>query len=323
MAKCFLTGFEMDLENACILDRGGAKRALHSLKERLTAVERIVTQLSPKDEVQVFDRRSKTTSPAPRAGAVTTVAPRPTLLLRKQNRQSHFGGEHASGVMAAERDDGHFVFRAELFVDQLAEGLAAGQARGALGHGGAGGIEAAQRKDVDFAQQIGGGAGGELFLQFLGGLLGSVAGNVLHAVGPAVIVGAVRDFADRAGGIQPGVTGRVRHHVGNGHTEGFVNAVGHFVAGDELATGRMAGHHDGLQVGEDFLVGELAEDLVDEIEGGQLGIAGRGASGSPEIAVPAHLVRGQRVVATAGGRGQAETRGLLNNPGEAILDLPA
>jgi hypothetical protein len=28
-------------------------------------------------------------------------------------------------------------------------------------------------------------------------------------------------------------------------------------------------------------------------------------------------------VATAGGRGQAETRGLLNNPGEAILDLPA
>ena len=37
MAKCSLTGFEMDLENACILDRGGAKRALHSLKERLTA----------------------------------------------------------------------------------------------------------------------------------------------------------------------------------------------------------------------------------------------------------------------------------------------
>ena len=61
MAKCFLTGLELDFENACILDRGGAKRALHSLKERLTAVERIVTQLSPKDEVQVFDRRSKTT----------------------------------------------------------------------------------------------------------------------------------------------------------------------------------------------------------------------------------------------------------------------
>jgi len=61
MVKCFLTGIEMDLENACILDRGGAKRALHSLKERLTAVERIVTQLSPKDEVQVFDPRSRTT----------------------------------------------------------------------------------------------------------------------------------------------------------------------------------------------------------------------------------------------------------------------
>jgi hypothetical protein len=63
MAKCFLTGIEMDIENACILDRGGAKRALHSLKERLTAVERIVTQLSPRDEVQVFDPRSKTTKP--------------------------------------------------------------------------------------------------------------------------------------------------------------------------------------------------------------------------------------------------------------------
>ena len=32
-----------------------------------------------------------------------------TLLLREQNRQGHFGGEHASGVVAAQRDDGDFV----------------------------------------------------------------------------------------------------------------------------------------------------------------------------------------------------------------------
>src|ERR1035438_4344347 len=206
--------------------------------------ETSVTKKQPEDDPYYTSSVSSTVAkiPLPRGARTHALAFRrlaPTgdtaLLLRKQNRQSHFGREHASRVVAAQRDDGDFVLRAELFVDQLAEGLAAGQSCGALSHGRARGIEAAQRENVDFAEQKRGGARGELFLQFVSGLPGSIAGDVLHAVGPAVIGGAVRDFAGRAGGIEPGVAGRVRHHIGDGHAEGFVNAIGHFVAGDELA----------------------------------------------------------------------------------------
>ncbi|MGD0496829.1 MAG: hypothetical protein ABSC23_00170 [Bryobacteraceae bacterium] len=58
MAKCFFTGIEVDLENAYLLDRGAAKRALRSLKLRVAAVERLISQLNPKDNVEVFDRKS-------------------------------------------------------------------------------------------------------------------------------------------------------------------------------------------------------------------------------------------------------------------------
>ena len=75
MAKCFLTGIDLELENAWILDRGGARRALRNLQERLAAVERIVTQLSPRDDVQVFNQRTETAKSHPQHRLVSkTVA---------------------------------------------------------------------------------------------------------------------------------------------------------------------------------------------------------------------------------------------------------
>jgi hypothetical protein len=61
MAKCFLTGIEVVLENAYVLDRGATKRALHNLRDRLAALERLLLQLGPKDSVERFDPRSQTT----------------------------------------------------------------------------------------------------------------------------------------------------------------------------------------------------------------------------------------------------------------------
>jgi hypothetical protein len=48
MPKCFLTGIEIPMENAYLLDCGAAQRALRNLKLRVAAVERIITQLSPR-----------------------------------------------------------------------------------------------------------------------------------------------------------------------------------------------------------------------------------------------------------------------------------
>jgi hypothetical protein len=65
MPKCFLTGIEIPTENACLLDCGAAKRALRDLKLRVATVERIMTQLSPKDETEVYDYKSKSTKVRP------------------------------------------------------------------------------------------------------------------------------------------------------------------------------------------------------------------------------------------------------------------
>jgi len=65
MPKCFLTGIEVPMENAYLLDCGAAKKALHNLKLRVAAVERIVAQLSPKDQTEVYDYKSKSTKVRP------------------------------------------------------------------------------------------------------------------------------------------------------------------------------------------------------------------------------------------------------------------
>jgi len=58
MPKCFITGIEIDLQDSWLLDRSAATRALSRLRERLDAIERLVSQLSAQDQVQVHDYRS-------------------------------------------------------------------------------------------------------------------------------------------------------------------------------------------------------------------------------------------------------------------------
>src|ERR1039458_6338334 len=69
----------------------------------------------------------------------------------------------------------------------------------ALGHGGAGAIESAQRQDVDFAEQVGHGTRRELLLQLVVGLPGGVsAGAMFQAIGPLVVGGAVAAVGEGA-----------------------------------------------------------------------------------------------------------------------------
>jgi hypothetical protein len=60
MAKCFLTGIDLPLQSAFILDQGAARRALRSLKERVAAMERLLAQFTPKDSVQVYNPKTRT-----------------------------------------------------------------------------------------------------------------------------------------------------------------------------------------------------------------------------------------------------------------------
>jgi hypothetical protein len=59
MAKCFLTGIEMQMESAYLLDQGAARHALRSLKERASVLERLLAQFTPKDSVEVFDYHTR------------------------------------------------------------------------------------------------------------------------------------------------------------------------------------------------------------------------------------------------------------------------
>jgi len=75
MPRCFLTGIEVQMENACLLDCGAARRAVRDLKLRVAAVERIVEQLSPKDRAEVFDYKSQSIEVRPKRRLVCqTVA---------------------------------------------------------------------------------------------------------------------------------------------------------------------------------------------------------------------------------------------------------
>lgn len=57
MAKCFITGLDVDMKDAYVLDVGAATRALRSLRQQTAALDRLVEQLSPKDEIEYFDVR--------------------------------------------------------------------------------------------------------------------------------------------------------------------------------------------------------------------------------------------------------------------------
>jgi hypothetical protein len=59
MAKCFLTGIEMQMKSAYLLDQGATRRALRNLKEQASVLERLLTQFTPKDSVEVFDYHTR------------------------------------------------------------------------------------------------------------------------------------------------------------------------------------------------------------------------------------------------------------------------
>ncbi len=59
MAKCFLTGIDVPIEDAYLLDQGAARRALRSLKERVAAMERLLAQFTPRDSVEVYDHKTR------------------------------------------------------------------------------------------------------------------------------------------------------------------------------------------------------------------------------------------------------------------------
>jgi hypothetical protein len=59
MAKCFLTGIDVPMENAYLLDQGATRRALRSLRERVSAMERLLAQFTPRDSVEVYDYKTR------------------------------------------------------------------------------------------------------------------------------------------------------------------------------------------------------------------------------------------------------------------------
>ena len=61
MAKCFLTGVELPLEETWVLDIPAAHRALRDLRQRVAAVERLIQQLSPREDVEIYDAKKRET----------------------------------------------------------------------------------------------------------------------------------------------------------------------------------------------------------------------------------------------------------------------
>ena len=59
MAKCFLTGIDVPMESAYLLDQGATRRALRSLRERVAAMERLLAQFTPRDSVEVYDYKTR------------------------------------------------------------------------------------------------------------------------------------------------------------------------------------------------------------------------------------------------------------------------
>ena len=63
MARCFLTGVEFRVEDGYVLNRGDAYRLLRTLRNRCESLERLIAQLSPRDE-PTAERRAGTATRA-------------------------------------------------------------------------------------------------------------------------------------------------------------------------------------------------------------------------------------------------------------------
>src|SRR5581483_10377771 len=73
---------------------------------------------------------------------------------RKDNRKRDVGSEHTARVMTAKRHHRYLMLRSVFAGSQFCEGLAARQPGRPLSHRRARRIEPAERKDIDFAQQV-------------------------------------------------------------------------------------------------------------------------------------------------------------------------
>ncbi|MFB3906042.1 MAG: hypothetical protein ACE15E_21570 [Acidobacteriota bacterium] len=58
MAKCYLTGVDLALTDAWVLDEGAARRALRDLRLKVATLERLLQELGQRDEVEAVDRES-------------------------------------------------------------------------------------------------------------------------------------------------------------------------------------------------------------------------------------------------------------------------
>ncbi|MEA2108388.1 MAG: hypothetical protein U9P07_03085 [Pseudomonadota bacterium] len=54
MAKCYLTGIEIPTEESFLLNIGVANRAIKDLRSKPGTLERLLSQLGPKDEVDIY-----------------------------------------------------------------------------------------------------------------------------------------------------------------------------------------------------------------------------------------------------------------------------
>lgn len=176
-------------------------------------------------------------------------------------------------------------------------------------HSRAGRIEPTKREYVDLTQKVRDRAIGEILLQLFIRDLSCIACPVFQTIWPGVVRGAVTSISEgshfgivagcRTIRIEIRITGRVGDNIADGDTEGLVKRVGHRVAVDVLASGRVSGDDDFREVGEGVLFGETAEEFVGQIKRVEVGVANGNSTGTPTVAVagPIDFVVGKFVLA--------------------------
>jgi len=75
MAKCFITGVDLPLHEAYVLDRPAVHRALKDVRQQLATLERLLQQLGPHDDAEVYNvMRHETTIRRDRRLVIQAVA---------------------------------------------------------------------------------------------------------------------------------------------------------------------------------------------------------------------------------------------------------
>jgi hypothetical protein len=95
MAKCFITGVDAPITEMYVLDTAAAYRELRSLRYRAATIDRLIDQLSPYDEVEVYNysqhqikiRRNRRLMTSAVAGALSQSFRDAHLLERMVNSQ--------------------------------------------------------------------------------------------------------------------------------------------------------------------------------------------------------------------------------------------